>query len=341
VGKYSIKTNSYSFLLHCGRWLRVSVCALPCAMTFALPATALAQAWPQRPVRVVVPWAPGGITDVLARLTAERLAQSFGQPFIVDNRAGVAGNIGAELVARATPDGHTLMVTNPGAFATNQFLYQKMNYKPADFAGVILLGQFPNALMVYRDLPVKTVGDLIGYAKKNPTALNGASSGSGSSGHLSLEMFKALTGVQMQNVFYKGAALSKIDLAAGRVQVAIDNIPGYLSELTSGTVRMLAVGTKSRLPGWPDIPTLDEAGVKGYESSVWYAMAAPRATAANIVRRINEVAGNALRTPQMQERFKQLHGIPMGGTPEDANRYFAEETQRWKTIIAAAGIKPE
>lgn len=312
-----------------------------CALMSALPTATLAQAWPERPVRVIVPWAPGGITDILARLVAERLTQSFGQPFIVDNRAGVAGNIGAEVVARAAADGHTLMVTNPGAFATNQFLYQSMNYKPADFTGVILLGQFPNALMVYRDLPVKSVPELIGYARKNPTALNGASSGSGTSGHLSLEMFKALTGTQIQNVFYKGAALSKIDLAAGRVQVAIDNIPGYLSELTSGTVRMLAVGTQSRLPGWPDVPTLDEAGVKGYESSVWYAMAAPRATPVAIVRRVNAVAGNALRTPQMQERFKQLHGIAMGGTPEDANRFFAEETQRWKTIIASAGIKPE
>jgi tripartite-type tricarboxylate transporter receptor subunit TctC len=312
-----------------------------CAVASALPATTFAQNWPERPVRVVVPWAPGGITDILARLVAERLTQAFGQPFIVDNRAGVAGNIGAELVARAAADGHTLMVTNPGAFATNPFLYQNMNYKPADFAGVILLGQFPNALMVYRDLPVKSVADLIAYAKKNPTTLNGASSGSGTSGHLSLEMFKALTGTQIQNVFYKGAALSKIDLAAGRVQVAIDNIPGYLSELTSGTVRMLAVGTKSRLPGWPDIPTLDEAGVKGYESSVWYAMAAPRATPTAIVRRLNVAAGNSLRTPQMQERFKQLHGIAMGGTPEDANRFFAEETQRWKTIITTAGIKPE
>jgi tripartite-type tricarboxylate transporter receptor subunit TctC len=312
-----------------------------CALASAIPVSALAQNWPVRPVRVVVPWAPGGITDILARLVAERLAQSFGQPFIVDNRAGVAGNIGAELVARAADDGYTLLITNPGAFATNQFLYQKMTYKPADFAGVILLGQFPNALMVHRDLPARSVADLIAYAKKNPTALNGASSGSGTSGHLSLEMFKALTGTQIQNVFYKGAALSKIDLAAGRVQVAIDNIPGYLSELNSGSVRMLAVGTKMRLPAWPDIPTLDEAGVKGYESSVWYAMAAPRATPDIIVRRVNEAAGNALRTPQMQERFRQLHGIAMGGTPEDANRYFAEETKRWQHIIATAGIKPE
>ena len=307
----------------------------------ALPLQAAEPRWPERPVRVVVPWAPGGITDILARLMAERLTQSFGQPFIVDNRSGVAGNIGAEIVARANPDGHTLLLTNPGAFATNQYLYRTMNYKPSDFTGVIVLAQFPNALMVYRDLPVKSTAELIAYAKKNPTVLNGASSGSGTSGHLSLEMFKSMTGTQIQNVFYKGAALSKLDLATGRVHVAIDNIPGYLSELTSGTVRMLAVGTRARLPSFPDVPTLDETGVKGYESSVWYAMAAPRAAPAAIVRRLNEASANALRQPQMQERMKQLHGIVVGGSSDDANRYFADEARRWQQIIQTAGITPE
>ena len=299
------------------------------------------QNWPERPVKVVVPWAPGGITDIVARLLAEKLAKTFGQPFIVDNKGGSAGNIGAELVARADPDGYTLMVTNPGAFSTNQYLYKQMGYKPSDFSGVVLIAQFPNAMMVWKDLPVRTAADVIEYAKRNPTALNGGSSGNGSSGHLSLEMFKAMTGTQIQNVFYKGAALSKLDLAAGRLQIVIDNIPGYLSELQSGAVRMIAVGTRARLPSFPEVPTLDESGVKGYESSVWYALAAPRAVPPPIIRRLNEASNLALKSPDFQERVKQLHGIMMPGTPEDADRFFAEESQRWKGIIASAKIVPE
>lgn len=321
--------------------IRLLAVVLFCASSIAAHTSASAQSWPARPVRVVVPWAPGGITDIVARLLADKLRQELGQQFIVDNRPGVAGNIGAEIVARSEPDGYTLLLTNPGAFATNQYLYKQMRYKPGDFAGVVLLAQFPNALLVHKDLPVRSTAELIDYAKKNPTLLNGASSGSGTSGHLSLEMFKSMTGTKIQNVFYKGAALSKLDLAAGRVQVAIDNIPGYLSELNSGSVRMIAVGTKTRLPSFPDIPTLDESGVKGYQSSVWYALAVPKGVPANIVRRLNAACVTALRSPDIQERLKQLHGFAMGGTPEDADRFFAEESRRWKATIAAAGITPE
>lgn len=321
--------------------IRFFTLLLVCGAAFTGGSAAWAQAWPERAVKVVVPWAPGGITDILARLLSEKLSKAFAQPFLVDNRAGVAGNIGAEIVAKAEPDGYTLLLTNPGAFATNQYLYKKMQYKPGDFTGVILLAQFPNALMVHKDLPVRSVADLIDYAKKNPTALNGASSGSGTSGHLSLEMFKSMTGTQIQNVFYKGAALSKLDLAAGRVQVAIDNIPGYLSELNSGSVRLIAVGTKARLPSFPEVPTLDESGVKGYQSSVWYALAAPRAVPPALVRRLNEAAAAALGSPDIQDRLKQLHGFSMGGSPDDANRFFAEESRRWKSIIETAGVTPE
>ena len=188
----------------------------------------------------------------------------------------------------------TLVLTNSGSFATNQYIYNDMRYKPSDFAPIIVLAKFPNALIVHKDLPVKSAQELIDYAKKNPTLLNGGSSGAGGSGHLSLEMFKSMTGVQIQNVFYKGAAPTKIDLAAGRLQVVLDNVPGYLSELHGGNVRMLAVGTKMRLPTYPDVPTLDEAGVKGYESSVWYAMTAPKGTSPSIIQRINAAAQAAL-----------------------------------------------
>jgi tripartite-type tricarboxylate transporter receptor subunit TctC len=308
---------------------------------FVADRAAWAQAWPDKPVKVVVPWAAGGITDIVGRVFAQKLGEAFGQQFIVDNKPGAGGNIGADLVARSAPDGYTLLVTNPGAFATNQYLYSKMSYKPDDLTGVMLIAEFPNALMVTKDLPVSSVAELIDYAKKNPKVLNGASSGVGTSGHLSLEMFKSMTGTEIQNVFYKGAALSKVDLAAGRVQVAIDNIPSHLAEITSGSVRMLAVGTRTRLASFPDVPTLDEAGVRGYQSSVWYAMAAPRGTPAALVQRVNEASNAALRAPDVQERLKQLQGVAMGGSPEDANRFFAEEARRWKVVIETSGAKAD
>ena len=321
--------------------LRIAMIAAAAVAALA-PGHACAQAsWPERPVRLVVPWAPGGITDILGRLMAQKLSAALGQQFIVDNKAGAGGNIGAGEVAKAPADGYTLMLTNPGAFATNQYLYSDMKYRSDEFAPIILVAQFPNALMVNKDLPVRSAAELVEYAKKNPTALNGGSSGAGSSGHLSLEMFKSMTGAPVQNIFYKGAAPTKIDLASGRIQMVVDNIPGYLSELQAGTVRMLAVGTKQRLPSYPDVPTLDEAGVKGYESSVWYAMAAPKGTPSAIIQKVNAAAQAALQSPDVQEKIRQQQGLVMGGTPEDAARFFAEESRRWKAIIEKTGAKIE
>lgn len=306
------------------------------------PRLALAEAkWPDKAVRVLVPWAPGGITDILARLVAQKLSAKFGQPFIIDNRGGAGGNIGAELVAKAAPDGHTLLITNPGAFTTNQYLYADIKYKPSDFAPIALLATFPNALIVYKDLPVKTVSEFIEYAKKHPAEMNGGSSGIGSSGHLSLELFKSMTGAPIQNVLYKGAAPTKLDLVAGRIQVVLDNVPGYLGEIQNGSLRMLAVGTKVRLPTFPDVPTLDEAGVKGYESSVWYAMAAPKGTPAATLQQLSTATQALLKEPDVIEHVKQLQGIPMGGTPEDAARYFVQDSARWKAVIDKASIKAQ
>jgi tripartite-type tricarboxylate transporter receptor subunit TctC len=310
------------------------------AAALLLPGLAAAQAhWPDKPVRVVVPWAPGGITDILARLVAVKLSAQLGQQFVIDNKGGAGGNIGAEMVAKAAPDGYTLLLTNPGAFSTNQYLYSDMRYAPSDFDPIIVLAKFPNALIVHKDLPVKSAMELVEYARKNPDVLNGGSSGAGSSGHLSLEMFKSMTGASVQNVFYKGAAPTKIDLAAGRIQLVLDNIPGYQSELQSGSVRMLAVGTRDRLATYPDVPTLDEAGVKGYESSVWYAIAAPKGTPQSIIQRVNAAAQAALDSSDLQDRLKQLQGIAVGGSPQDAGRFFSEEAARWKAIIEKSGTK--
>lgn len=299
-----------------------------------------AQTWPSRPVRIIVPWAAGGITDVLARLIATKLSGRFGQQFIVENKPGAAGNIGASFVATAAPDGQTLLLTNPGAFVTNQFLYRNLSYKPTDFASICLIADFPNALLVNKDQPFKSAKDVIAFAKEHPTELNSGSSGSGSAGHLSTEMFKKMTDTKITNVFYSGAAASRIDLAAGRIQMVIDNVPSYLSEINAGSVRMLAVGTRKRLKNYPDVPTMDEAGVPDYQSTVWYAFAAPKGTPAEIVGSLNKAVNEALEEDDVKKMLALQSGVPMGGTPEDADRFFRDESRRWNAVITAAGITP-
>jgi tripartite-type tricarboxylate transporter receptor subunit TctC len=315
------------------------VVALLVAMTALGPASR-AETWPSRTVRIVVPWAAGGITDILARLIAPKLTTTFGQQFIVENKPGAAGNIGAAYVASSTPDGYTLLLTNPGAFATNQFLYRRLVYKPSEFVGICLLANFPNALLVNSEQPFHSVKEVIAYAKDHPDELNGGSSGNGSSGHLSIEMFKKLTGTRITNVFYGGAAASQIDLSSGRIQMVIDNIPGYLSAINAGGVRMLAVGTKKRLQNYPDVPTMDEAGVTDYQSTVWYALAAPKGTPPEIVDRLNKAVNDALGQDDVKKMLAIQSGVAMGGTPADATRFFQDETRRWGDVISAAGITP-
>lgn len=299
-----------------------------------------AQKWPSRPVRIIVPWAAAGITDVLARVIAPKLSDRFGQQFIVENKPGAAGNIGAGYVAASAPDGHTLLLTNPGAFATNQFLYRHLTYRPAEFVAVCLLADFPNALLVNKEQPFHSVKEVIAYAREHPSELSGGSSGSGSAGHLSIEMFEKLTDTKITNVFYSGAAASRVDLSAGRIQLVIDNIPSYLSEINSGAVRMIAVGTRARLRNYPDVPTMEEAGVPHYQSTVWYALAAPHGTPPEIVNMLNEAVNDALKEDDVGKVLAIQSGVAMGGTPADADRFFQDEARRWGAVISAAGIAP-
>ena len=297
-------------------------------------------AWPEKPVKIIVPFSAGGITDILARLFAQKFSEAAGQQFIVENRAGAGGNIGADMAAKAAPDGYTLLLNNPGSFSINQFLYQNLPYSPEkDFAGIMTIAQFPNAVMVTKDLPVRSVRELIDYAKKNPEALSGCSAGIGTSGHLSLELFKSMTDTKITHVTYGGAANARIDLAAGRVQVAIDNVPSYLAEIQSGAVRMLAVGSTKRLESFPDVPTAEEAGLPGYEANVWYAFAVRKGTPREIIDKVNRMANDALKAPDLAKRVKDLHGFPMGGSPEDAEAFFAREAVRWKKVIEVSGAK--
>jgi tripartite-type tricarboxylate transporter receptor subunit TctC len=320
--------------------LRIAfVVALLGVMT-ALSPPSHAQGWPNRPVRIVVPWAAGGITDVLARLIAPKLSETFGKPFIIENKPGAAGNIGAGYVAASSPDGYTLLLTNPGAFATNQFLYRHLIYNPAEFVPICLLADFPNALLVNNEQPFHSVKDVIAYAREHPNVLNGGSSGSGSSGHLSIEMFKKLTSTEITNVFYSGAAASRLDLSTGRIQMVIDNVPSYLSEINSGKIRMLAVGTRERLQNYPDVPTMDEAGVPDYQSTVWYALAAPKGTSPEIVNMLNKAVNDALQQDDVRKVLAIQSGVVMGGTPARADRFFQDEARRWGAVITAAAIMP-
>jgi tripartite-type tricarboxylate transporter receptor subunit TctC len=299
-----------------------------------------AQEWPAKAVRFVVPFPPGGTTDILARLVGQHLSEALGQTFVIDNRGGAGGNIGAAEVAKAAADGYTIMMGTPGTQAINQYIYTKMPYDTEkDFAPVSFVARVPNVIVVHPGVGVKSLQELIKYARANPNKLNSASPGAGTTGHLSLELFKSMTDTKIVHVTYGGAANSRIDLAAGRVQVAIDNVPSYLAEIQSGAVRMLAVGSTKRLESFPDVPTVEEAGLPGYEANVWYALAVRKGTPREIIDKVNRMANDALKAPDVAKRVRELHGIPMGGSPQDAEAFFAREAVRWKKVIEVSGAK--
>lgn len=322
----------------------LSACGLVLAGSAFLTVTAsgvASAAWPEKPVKVIIPWSPGGITDTTGRLLAQEYSDLLGQQFVVENRPGASGNIGAELVANADADGYTLLLTNPGAYVTNHFLYSNLNYKPSDFDVIIAVAKFPNALMVHKDVPANSAEEFIAYAKANPGKLSGASAGVGSSGHLSLELLKNMAGLDIVHVPYQGAAPARVDLSAGRVQVVVDNIPGYMASFADGSVRLLAVGTRERLADFPDTPTVEETGLDGFQAIVWYALAAPKGAPQEVIDTMNRATNEIMNRPDIQKRLKDLHAIPMGGTPAEAVQFIKDETTRWKKVIEAAGVEPK
>jgi tripartite-type tricarboxylate transporter receptor subunit TctC len=299
-------------------------------------------AWPDKPVKIIVPWSAGAITDALGRLLAQEFSKALGQQFVVENRPGAAGNIGAEAVANAKPDGYTLLLTNPGAFVTNHFLYKTMPFAPADFDVIAVVAKFPNALIVNKDVPATTVKEFIDYARANPGKLNGASAGIGTSGHLSLELLKNMAKVDIVHVPYQGAAPARFDLAAGRVQVVVDNIPSYVASVTDGSARLLGVGTRERLEEFPNVPTIEEAGgLPGFQAIVWYALAAPKGTPVEILDTLNRITNEVMAQPEFRQQLKNLHAIPVGGGRADAMAFIKDETARWKAVIAAAGVQAQ
>jgi tripartite-type tricarboxylate transporter receptor subunit TctC len=306
----------------------------------ALPLTsAVANDYPTKPVRVLVGYAPGGATDVVARLVAQKLSTQLGQQFIVENKAGANGNIAAEIAARSSPDGLTLYL---GAInnTINASLYNKLPFDfIKDFAPVSLLATVPNILVVHPSVPAKNVSEFIALAKAKPGQMNFASSGSGSSIHMSGELFKLMAGVDMTHIPYKGSAPAVTDLLGGRVQSMFDNAPSALQHVKSGKLRALAVTGAQRSPAAPDVPTMIEAGLPGYVVNSWFALFAPANTPKEIIQKLNGEVNKALKLPDMQESLAKLGADPAGNTPQQLAEFVASETTKWAKVVKASGAK--
>jgi len=309
---------------------------LVAGVSAALPAAALD--YPTRPVHFVVPYPPGGTTDVLARIIAQWLSEKLGQQFIVENKPGGGNNIGTDYVAKAAPDGYTMLLVNP-ANGINATLYRSLPFNfIRDIAPVAGLVRTPNVMEVTPSLPVKTVAEFIAYCKANPGKINMASSGSGTSVHLSGELFKSMTGCQMLHVPYKGAGPALTDLIAGQVHVIFDNLPSSSPFIKSGRLRALAVTSAQRDPSLPDVPTVGET-VPGYEATAWFGLGMPKGTPREAIEKVNAEVNRALADPKMRERLAELGGTPLAGTPEDFGNVIRSETEKWSKVVISSGAK--
>ena len=307
----------------------------------AFPQTALAQSWPTKPIKFVVGFAPGGATDVVGRLMAKKIGDALGQPIVIENRAGGSSNIGAELVARAAADGYTFYVCAITS-AINVSLFPKLPFDFAkDFEPVALFANVPNILVVHPSVPAKTVKELIDYARAQPGKLSYASSGAGTSIHLSAELFKMLAKVDMVHIPYKGSGPAMTDMIGGQVQVMFDNMPSALPHVKAGKLRSLAVTSAQRSPSAPDVPTMNEAGVAGFDVQSWFGLVAPKGTPKEIITRVNAEAVKALGSAEIKERFLDLGAVPGPMSPEAFGDYIRAEIIRWGEVVKASGAKVE
>ena len=305
-----------------------------------LAGTALAADYPTRPVKWVVPYPPGGTTDVLARIIAAWLSEKMGQQFLIENKPGGGNNIGVEAVVNAPGDGYTLLLVNP-ANGINATLYKNLPFNfIRDIVPVAGLVRTPNVMEVTNNFPAKTVAEFIAYCKANPGKINMASSGSGTSVHLSGELFKYMTGCDMLHVPYKGAGPALTDLIAGSVHVLFDNLPSSAGHIKGGRIRALAVTSAQREPSLPDIPTVADT-VPGYEATAWFGIGVPKGTPRDVIDKLNAEVNRALADPAMQQRLAELGGKPIAGTPEDFGRVIAAETEKWAKVVISSGAKVE
>ena len=322
--------------------------ALTAVGSVALPTLLRAQGgWPNKPVRIVVPFAPGGTTDILARALAPELGKAFGQTFLVDNKPGAGGNIGADMIAKSAPDGYNLLMGTVGTQSINAALYPKMPFDPVrDFAPITLVAGVPNVLVMNpakaEALKINSVADLIAYARKNPGKLNMASSGNGTSIHLSGELFKTMTGTFMVHFPYRGSGPALMDLMGGSMDLMFDNLPSSLPQIRAGKLRALAVTSAQRSAAVPELPTIAEAapegsGLKDYEASSWFGLLAPAGTPADIVNRIQQESAKALNAPALKERLLAQGAIPSGMPPAEFAKFIAAETKKWAGVVKASG----
>ncbi len=307
----------------------------------ALGSLACAQAYPSKPIRLIVPYAPGGGVDIVARALGQQLTNRLGQQIIVDNRTGAGGNVGSGVVAKATPDGYTLLIASP-ANAINPSLYARMPFDPArDLAPVALIATTPAVLLASPALPVKTVKELVALARAKPNTLNFGSGGSGTTEHLAGEMLNAQAGISMQHVPYKGGAAVLPDLVSGQVAIFFVNQPFALPYIRAGTVKALGVASNERSAALPDVPTLAESGLTDFRVSVWYGIMAPAGTPKALVSRLNHEIVAALDGPEMRERLLAMSLKPLPGTPADFATFFTDEMTRWARVVKTSGAKAD
>jgi tripartite-type tricarboxylate transporter receptor subunit TctC len=297
--------------------------------------------YPNKAVKIVVTVPAGGGVDTATRIFAERLQQKLGQPFVIENRGGAGGNVAAEAVFVATPDGYTLMASQPAPLTSNIALYKKLNFDPAAFEPVAVMSKFPNVLLVRQDFPAKTAQEFLAYAKANPGKLNYASQGIGTTSHLTGELFVSVTGTKMTHVPYRGTGPALNDLVAGHVDLIFMELSSALKLHEGGKARILAVATDQRLSMLKDIPTMIELGLPGFISDTWNAISAPPKTPASIVAKLNLAINDIINDADTKKRFADLNLLAAGGSPTDMRKLVTEETQRWTDVIRKAGIQPE
>ena len=317
----------------------ITVCVLASAMLLAIPHRAAAQDnYPVKPIKIIVPFAAGSAVDTLPRLVADRLSARWSQPIIVENKPGAAGNIGAEFVSRADPDGYTLLSSPPPPLVINQNLYPKLGFDPAAFVPITVIAAAPNVLVINPKVPVNNIQNFIKYARAHPGKLNYASPGNGTTPHLTAELLKMHSGIQIMHVAYKGGAPAVVDLLAGQVDMMFANLGDVLPHIKSGKLIALGVGSEMRFPALPDVPAMAEL-FPGFVSIAWYAIVAPAKTSPEIAAKLSSAIKDVLQMPEVLARLKDMSATPGGGTPAQTATFMKDEAERWGNVISAAGVK--